>query len=350
MAHSDDFAVASRKASRYNPQVDHSKTVVLKDNSKTRVEAVLFYIAHNTSPDELCCRINTYRKNQNTAYPTLVEEKSISLDHKSCEKLFKLIEGGLNLRNEKAGDYLVVRLSDGTVDYSDLSPELVAKALIAALEDKTIIEHLRAVELTNEFVSAIKTSIHLSEMRSAISALRGLLDSGEKRESSYQEWCFNNSWAFGSAYIVRDDVRNISASDSVDMLLPRLMSGYRDIVELKSPKFEVLHFDDSHRDYYFSAEVSKVVGQCHRYLDVLSEEASGGLRDHSEIVSYCPRAIVVIGRSHTWDEEKLKALHGLNSRLNGIQIMTYDNLLAQCEQLLNVVSYQDETDDDTIPF
>lgn len=350
MAHSDDFAVASRRASRYNPQVDHSKTVVLKDNSKTRVEAVLFYIAHNTSPDELCCRINTYRKNQNTAYPTLVEEKSISLDHKSCEKLFKLIEGGLNLRNEKAGDYLVVRLSDGTVDYSDLSPELVAKALIAALEDKTIIEHLRAVELTNEFVSAIKTSIHLSEMRSAISALRGLLDSGEKRESSYQEWCFNNSWAFGSAYIVRDDVRNISASDSVDMLLPRLMSGYRDIVELKSPKFEVLHFDDSHRDYYFSAEVSKVVGQCHRYLDVLSEEASGGLRDHSEIVSYCPRAIVVIGRSHTWDEEKLKALHGLNSRLNGIQIMTYDNLLAQCEQLLNVVSYQDETDDDTIPF
>lgn len=349
MAHNDDFTVTSRKASLYNPKVDHSETAVLKDNSKTRVEAVLFYIPHNTGPDELSCKITTYRKSPNSAYPIPVDEKSISLDHESCEKLSKLIGSGLKLRNEDAGDYLVVRLSDGTVDYSDLSPELVAKALIAALEDKTIVEHLRAVELTNEFVSAIKTSIHLAEMRSAISVLRGLLDSGEIRESFYQEWCFNNSWAFGSAYIVRDKVRNISTGDSVDMLLPRLMSGYRDIVELKSPKFEVLHFDDSHRDYYFSAEVSKVIGQCHRYLDVLSEEASGGLRDHSEIVSYCPRAIVVIGRSHIWDEEKRKALHGLNSRLNGIQIMTYDNLLAQCEQLLSVVSYQDETDDE-IPF
>lgn len=350
MASSDDLTVSSRKASLYNPRVDHGETVVLKENTKTLVEAVLFYIPHNSGPDALSCKITTYRKRSDSIYPIPVDEKSVSLDHGSCVKLCKLIEGGLKLRNEGVGDYLVIKVSDGTVDYSDLSPELVAKALIAALEDKSIVEHLKAVELTNEFVSAIKTSIHLSEMRSAISTLRALLDSGEVKESSYQDWCFNNSWAFGSAYIIRDEVRNISASDSVDMLLPRLMSGYRDIVELKSPKFEVLHFDDSHKDYYFSAEVSKVIGQCHRYLDVLSEEASGGLRDHSEIVSYCPRAIVVIGRSHTWDEEKLKALHGLNSRLNGIQIMTYDNLLAQCEQLLNVVSYQDETDDDKIPF
>jgi hypothetical protein len=110
----------------------------------------------------------------------------------------------------------------------------------------------------------------------------------------------------------------------------------------------VLHWDNTHQDYYFSQDVSKAIGQCHRYLDVLHAEALRGLRDHPEIVAYHPRAIIVIGRSWDWSDELQLALHGLNCRLNAISVMTYDHLLAQCEntlQLLGIATLQEDQED-----
>jgi hypothetical protein len=100
----------------------------------------------------------------------------------------------------------------------------------------------------------------------------------------------------------------------------------------------VMYYDQSHRNYYFSADVSKAIGQVHRYLDVLHDEGAGGLQDHPEIVAYHPRGIIVIGRSQGWQSDQRRALHGLNSRLNGITVMTYDHLLAQGERLIEVLS------------
>ena len=99
-------------------------------------------------------------------------------------------------------------------------------------------------------------------------------------------------------------------------------------------------YDASHRNYYFGVETSKALGQVHRYLDVLHDVAANGLRDHPDIVAYHPRAIVVIGRSNAWQAEQRRALQGLNSRLNGITVMTYDQLLAQGERLVDVLSVE----------
>jgi hypothetical protein len=38
-----------------------------------------------------------------------------------------------------------------------------------------------------------------------------------------------------------------------------------------------------------------------------------------------------------WDKEKLRALHGLNGRLAGVTLMTYDQLLAQGERLVELI-------------
>ncbi|MCA9233704.1 MAG: DUF4263 domain-containing protein, partial [Planctomycetales bacterium] len=75
------------------------------------------------------------------------------------------------------------------------------------------------------------------------------------------------------------------------------------------------------------------------------------------IVAYHPRAIIVIGRSHEWSANELRALHGLNHRLSSVTVMTYDQLLAQGERLLNIVAPSEEGNvpepdpwDDDIPF
>ena len=46
-----------------------------------------------------------------------------------------------------------------------------------------------------------------------------------------------------------DDVREISAGDTIDLLLPTVISGYRDIVELKRPDGKVLLYDNAHKNY-----------------------------------------------------------------------------------------------------
>ncbi|AWH51634.1 hypothetical protein C1925_16245 [Stenotrophomonas sp. SAU14A_NAIMI4_5] len=96
---------------------------------------------------------------------------------------------------------------------------------------------------------------------------------------------------------------------------------------------DVLLYDRARNNFYFSADVSKAVGQRRRYLDMLHDFADKGLRDHEEVVAYHPRATIVIGRSHDWTDEQQRAFHGLNRRMHGITVMTYEHLLAQGERL-----------------
>jgi hypothetical protein len=238
------------------------------------------------------------------------------------------------------GNYLVIRISEGAAKLGDHDPAQVAEALAKVMGQPEILHHLGNAELSDELATAFKQAIHLKEMRSAVATLREHLNNEISDESVYQTWCAEHSWAFGNAYVIRDCVRDISAGDRLDLLVPTVIAGYRDLIELKRPDMKVLLFDEAHRNYYFSSDASKAIGQCHRYLDVLHEEAAKGLRDHPEVVAYHPRAIVVIGRSHQWDQDRLRALHGLNRRLSSIMVMTYDQLLAQGERLIEIVSPQ----------
>ncbi len=173
---------------------------------------------------------------------------------------------------------MVVRVSEGTAFLGQHDPSKVAKALTQVLSQPEIVEHLEKTELSTQLIAALRGAIRLSEMRTAVATLRENLVAGKCEESVYQEWCDKHSWAFGNAYVERDEVHNISAGDKLDLLLPSVIAGYRDIVELKKPDMQVLFIDDTHKNYYFSSDVSKAIGQCHRYLDVLHEVASNGLR------------------------------------------------------------------------
>jgi hypothetical protein len=312
--------------------------VVLSETSKSRIQFVPFFIPRSHGTD-LSIKIQTYRKAAPPADWSMLEEKSVSLDEAASRKLLSALRMHLAVAEEGAdGDYIVIKVAEGTAHFGEIEPEAVATAITRVLSRPDIAKHLASTELSDELIGAFKGAIRLKEMRSAVAKLRQHLDGSETAESVYQAWCKEHSWAFGNAYVMTDAVRDISAGDSIDLLMPTVISGYRDIVELKRPDVDVLNYDVSHRNYYFASDVSKAIGQIHRYMDVLHEVAANGLRDHPEIVAYHPRAIIVAGRSIGWQPDRLKALHGLNSRLNGIMIMTYDQLLAQGERLVDILS------------
>lgn len=314
---------------------DHSEPVVLHESSRSRVELVAFYIARSEGED-FSVKIKTYAKRKPPESWVDVEEKSVSLNDSASRRLLKVLSERLAIAGERPGTYITIPVSGSSADLSGHDPRAVASALGRALAQPGIVSHLSGMDLGSELTSALKGAVRLSDMRTAMSHLRSLLDSGECEEQKYQKWCEAHSWAFGNAYVMRDEVRNISAGDSLDLLLPTVVSGYREIVELKRPNMDVLRYDSSHRSFYFSSDVSKAIGQCHRYIDVLHEAAAKGLRDHPEVIAYHPRAIIVIGRSKGWSEGEGRALHGLNHRLSGVVVMTYDQLLSQGERLIEI--------------
>lgn len=344
----NSMSIVARKSSS-NENVDYIEPIILSENSKTKVALNGWYI-HHSNHIEFKAKITTYQK------PDFgwveVEKKSISLSGDATSKLAaELPKLAAVAQETMPGEYLTIRLSDGTANLEQLDPDKVVSGLLEVMSQKNISKHLNGKELGPELTKALRYSVRLTEMKTAMLELRRLLDSNTTQERYYQEWCEKYPWAFGNQFVVNDQIRSIGIHDQVDILVPRIMAGFRDIVELKRPDVEILAYDSTHRDYFFTRDASMAIGQCHRYLDKFSEAARHGLDDATHIVAYHPEATIVMGRLSGWENEKVRALHGLNSRLSGIRIITYDHLLAQGESLVNYLSQDvDSEGDDEPPF
>ncbi len=319
-------------------KVDYAPPVVLNETSKSKLHALAWFIPHSDGRTTFSLKLEGFVKAKDQPW---IEDKAktLTLSETSSLQLLKYLQTHLPLAAQsEAGEFILIRVANGEANLTGHHPQELVGALTKVLSQSELLGHLSSTELTHELSTALRGSIRLSEMRSAVAELRFNLGSGEAGEQTYQAWCEKHCWAFGNAYVVRDEVRAISTGDNLDLLLPNVIAGYRDIVELKRPDKEVLLYDATHKNYYFSADVSRAIGQCHRYLDILHQAAKDGLLDHKEVVAYHPRATVVIGRSHGWTDEQQRALHGLNRRLHGISVMTYDHLLAQGERLVEMMS------------
>lgn len=319
-------------------KVDYAPPVVLNETSKSKLHALAWFIPHSDGRTTFSLKLEGFVKAKDQPW---IEDKAktLTLSETSSLQLLKYLQTHLSLAAQsETGEFILIRVANGEANLTGHNPQELVGALTKVLSQSELLGHLSSTELTHELSTALRGSIRLSEMRSAVAELRSNLGSGEAGEQTYQAWCEKHCWAFGNAYVVRDEVRAISTGDNLDLLLPNVIAGYRDIVELKRPDKEVLLYDATHKNYYFSADVSRAIGQCHRYLDILHQAAKDGLLDHKEVVAYHPRATIVIGRSHGWTDEQQRALHGLNRRLHGISVMTYDHLLAQGERLVEMMS------------
>lgn len=320
-------------------KIDYAEPVIIHETTKSRITVIPYFIPHSDHT-ELAIKIQTYKKGKPPFEWMLADDKSISLQENPCRKLISVLTSHLKVSQENDnGQYLLIKVKEGVAEIGQHDPSAIASALTKVLSQGEIVNHLQGSDISEELMTAFRSAIKLKEMNAAVSELRQHIESGNNEESVYQKWCEKHPWSFGNAYLVnQEDVRNISNHDNLDIVLSNVIAGYRDIVELKRPDMDVIYFDSAHRNYYFSSDVSKAIGQCHRYIDVFQEVASKGLRDHPEMVAYYPKATIVIGRSFDWSEEKQKGLYGLNNRLSGIKIMTYDHLLLQGERLVQMLN------------
>ncbi len=322
-------------------KVSYSDSVELHDSRDLRIEFIPFYIKRTLGNQMHCKIIRTDKRNG-------FQETSINLDGAASNGLYSAIKQHLTIVDESDGSYLLIQTNGMVHGKEGITIQQTAKAIEELFKTEGVTAELSGINLSDEIIHALRTELRLRELRQAVADLASHLREGEVEESIYQAWCENNSWSFGNAYVVNDQLRAISAADKVDLLLPRNLGGFRDLIELKRPDMHIILRDKSHNSWYFSAEVSKAIGQCHRYLDVLHQEVGlSGLRDAPDVFAYHPRATVVVGRTNEWTDEQYRALHGLNSRLTDISVISYDHLLAQARRILELVE-TDELEEEVI--
>ncbi|MFF7099996.1 Shedu anti-phage system protein SduA domain-containing protein [Streptomyces nigra] len=329
----DERQVSRRQAQ--SQRVSFTDPIVIASTPQRRFEVLPQYIKR-TDGDQVAAKLLYYKKREGRIFGLFPVE--FTLNHEEVKELKRVLEESLAVaEGRQDGDFLVLRLDGTGTGLSGRDPIAVGKAIAPLVADEDVLRSLADTEDGAELLKGVQSSVRLTELSLAIGQLLTNLESGEKKEQTYQEWCERHGWVFGNAYTMRDEVRTIALGDSVDGLLAQTANGLRDIFELKRPDMPVISYDNTHKCWFWSRDVSMAIGQCHRYLDALHEAAARGLRDHPEVVAYHPRAILIIGRSHDWSEDQVKALHGLNARLHGISVMTYDQLLAQAEQLLSTL-------------
>ncbi|MER8098503.1 Shedu anti-phage system protein SduA domain-containing protein [Streptomyces goshikiensis] len=291
------------------------------------IEAIPFFIPHRSSPAELSMKlVRTDRRSG--------EQTEMTLNAGDLQALKRHVDQALAVAGQdEDGQYLVLR-ADALSTQLEASDDAVA-AIGTALESRRLAARIAQEVNPETLAQAFSVMVRVGELRAAVTELQDHLSEGRNKEDVYQDWCERHSWAFGNAYVARDDHRVIGVGDHVDLLMKSAASGLRDVYELKRPDNDVILYDATHQNWYWSAHTAKAIGQCHRYLDTLHRGAEHGLHPaRPDIVAYHPRAVVVLGRSNDWEETKLRALHGLNSRMHGITVMTYDQLVSQCQVLL----------------
>lgn len=144
-------------------------------------------------------------------------------------------------------------------------------------------------------------------------------------EKIFQNWIESNLWVFGIDYIKKHDVRKVALFSEADLLMESV-DGYLDLIELKRPNHELFKFDNSHNCFYPHSSLSQVIGQSLFYLQKLQDYRLVVEKEY-KVKVIMPRVKIIIGRNINFSDEEKDSLRMLNSNLNSLQIITYDDLV-----------------------
>lgn len=124
-----------------------------------------------------------------------------------------------------------------------------------------------------------------------------------------------------------------------------------DIIEIKTHLTNALVWDSSHKNFYFSSEMSKAIVQTKNYMGAITQKRFEKEEDQKNITRfidaenlYHPRGIIIISSEQKLtrkkdENEKLKRdFTKLRNSLNDIEILTFDEVLnIASEYLKNII-------------
>lgn len=212
------------------------------------------------------------------------------------------------------------------------SSEEKIKGLLESLSDLEI-ENLHGAykhKLIKQEIDNLKELIELelnSSITSEIDKHQNLIKyKAGQPEKIFQNWIELNLWVFGIDYIKKHDARKIALFSEGDLLMESV-DGYLDLIELKRPNHDLFKFDKSHSCNYPHPNLSQVIGQSLFYLQKL-DDYKHNIEKEYKVKVIMPRIKIIIGNNKDFTDEMSDSLRMLNSNLNSIQIITYNDLIS----------------------
>lgn len=169
-------------------------------------------------------------------------------------------------------------------------------------------------------------------------------------ESEWQKFFDEYITLFDSRYVHKIDYKNIATGITKypDLVLVDIY-GYVDFYELKKRGTPLIQYDNSHKTWFWSKEVSMVISQVSDYLQKSKENAlsyAKAIKDETEtdteeglnVNIINPRAIIVIGHTDQLDtDKKQNQFKNLRESLKDIEFVLYDELLERLKNLLDTI-------------
>ena len=178
----------------------------------------------------------------------------------------------------------------------------------------------------------IKNKVTKIKFTELINDFENMLKKKTQNEAEWQMYIKNNILFLNSSYLNVIDKSNISLRISIPDFLLVDQFQFVDIFEIKKPDFNVVQYDKSHDNYYWSAEASKAISQVEKYIYDIEKHSDSLMNNFREkgidLQIIRPRGFVLIGKRIDLENQKSKKdFRILNSSLKNVQVIFYDDFL-----------------------
>jgi hypothetical protein len=198
------------------------------------------------------------------------------------------------------------------------------------------------LELEPDLAQKLAAALIYDRRKQAVEEFEAEIDQ-DHNEDHWKRFLRDNSWMFGGSNVAVLDEARIDIKSIADLPF-RVDGGFMDIVELKRPDTP-FWVSTKGGDYWLYRkkylvphhELQGAIAQTSNYIHQAEKQVSNTdfLETHG-VKPLKPRGLVVHGRSHTWGEDEWASFRLLNDNLHGIQVMTFDHLLAQARRAVDL--------------
>lgn len=278
------------------------------------------------------------------AQTTINNPSKLSLDTKETRALFEHLTNLFKVDTatiEKGVFTVEILREEDVIIRSDSARSRLVRRLLEEHHGPEIWELL--VQLEPDLAKKLTLSLAMQERQKAIHNFEAALEE-ENDEQFWQDLIENNLWMLGSGNVALLDERRLDIKHIADLPVA-IEGGFMDIVELKRPDIPFWARQRNaaetfrYRGKYLIPDsgLSGAIAQTNHYiLQAEKQVANSDFYKAHGIKPLKPRGLVIHGRSHGWGEDEWEAFRLLNDHLHGLQVMTFDHLLAQAKRAIAV--------------
>lgn len=232
--------------------------------------------------------------------------------------------------------------------------DVFSNDFLRRLNDFFIKERLRdIIDLGKEILELKSTNLELESARKIISTLE--LDEVKQLENLWQKYFERYLLYLIFSYkkiFPKIELKDIDGDKKYPDFIGVNHYNGLDVIEIKTHLSRALTWDNSHKNFYFSSEMSKAIVQTTNYLDSITRARFKKHYDRNKITKhtdeenlYHPRGIIVISSfknltTKKGEEDKLERdFTKLRNSLSNLEILTFDEIIDITDAYLkNIVS------------